>query len=95
LRLENVTVCLVLPEWCLISSRIKINRDPLFGFQVESVKAYFERNKLAEKQTIMVYNGFAMTHRYSLALSMASKEELWCGSSVLAKRLRFSTREKV
>lgn len=44
-----------------------MNRDPLFGFQGEPLKAYFERNKLAEKQTIMVYNGSAMTHEYSLA----------------------------
>jgi hypothetical protein len=44
-----------------------MNRDPLFGFQGEPLKAYLERNMLAEKQTIMVYNGSAMTHEYSLA----------------------------
>jgi len=44
-----------------------MNRDPLFGFQGSTLKGFFERNMLTEKQTVLVYNGSAMTHEYSLA----------------------------
>ncbi len=44
-----------------------MSKDPLFGFQGDKLKSYLERNKLAEKQTMLVYSGLAMTHEYNLA----------------------------